>query len=95
MASDNQLLGSGKAHVLEENIQVAETFERMLMFHKNHPEGQVVKERAVFDKLMKEGWVDHPGKCTLLPGLEKYYEGEEKEEEKEEVEKSVEITKLF
>jgi len=83
MASDNRLLGSGKTYSAAEVQQILENFDPIWMFHKDHPEGQVVKKQVVFDKLVEEGWVDHPGKCTLLPGFEKYYEGEIEESKEE------------
>jgi len=93
MASDNRLLGSGKTYSAAEVQQILENFDPIWMFHKDHPEGQVVKKQVIFDKLVEEGWVDHPGKCTLLPGLEKFYEGAEEEGEDVEEVKKTEKTK--
>ena len=77
MASKNTLLGSGKIEVDEEQPILDEVFDPMWLYHTNFPEGKIVrsiKEKAV---AIEEGWVDHPGKCTLLPGFEQLYEGKE------------------
>jgi len=94
MASNNRLLGSGKTYSEEEVVQILENFDPVWLFHKDHPEGQIVKKQVVFDQLIKEGWVDHPGKCTLLPGLEKYYEGDKEIEEVEKVKEPEETEKV-
>jgi len=95
MVSDNRLLGSGKIHTPTKAAQTVEVFQPMWMFHKDHPEGEVVTKQVRYDKLIVAGWVDHPGKCTLLPGLEKWYEGgENKIEEVKEIEEEENTEKV-
>jgi len=95
MASNNQLLGSGK--VVKEEVQGGVERDKSLpktapcwLFHKDHPEGCVVKVQKECDKLRAAGWVDHPWLCTLLPGFEKLYEGKIKLAKVEPVEIKVE-----
>jgi hypothetical protein len=82
MASKNQLLGSGKIEVDEETGKVTVVQFPSLglpawRYHKNCPSGIVVKTEVELARLEVEGgWVDHPGKVSLLPGHENMYEGE-------------------
>jgi len=86
MAANNVLLGAGKVYTESDVIQILNNFAPLWMFHKDHPEGQIVRDQSKFDKLVEEGWVDQPGKCALLPGHEHLYQGDEKVEVEEEEE---------
>ena len=82
MASNNRLLGSGKVYTESDIVQILNNYAPHWMFHKDHPEGQIVRDKVTFDKLVAAGWVRHPGQCTLLPGHEAMYEGDKVEETK-------------
>lgn len=77
MASKNKLVGSGKIEeekVIEEK-KVQSEFEPMWLYRSDFPKGRIIKSLKEKRELVKEGWVDHPGKCTLLPGHEHLFEG--------------------
>jgi hypothetical protein len=82
MVSKNQLLGSGKIEVDEVTGKVTIVQSPSLglpawRYHKNCSGGVVVKTEVELARLEAEGgWVDHPGKVSLLPGHENMYEGE-------------------
>jgi len=92
MASNNRLLGSGKVYTKSDVTQIPNNYAPHWMFHKEHPEGQIVRNQVTLDKLVAAGWVRHPGQCTLLPGHEALYEGD-REVEKVKKTKSKEKTK--
>lgn len=72
MASKNNLLGSG---VVEEPEKKApnQKFDPKFMYHRDCVEGVVVKTASKMKELLKDGWVDHPGKAKRLPGHEHLY----------------------
>ncbi len=72
MPSNNELLRFGKSQSNEEvkkDIPVS-TRVPVWRYHTSCPGGIVVKEEKELDRLDKEGWVDHPGKVSILPGHE-------------------------
>ena len=74
MASNNSLLGSGKSYTPDkEPAPKGDFFVPRWMYHRDIPEGVLVRLEREFNKL-SDDWVDHPGKCTLLPGHEKIYQ---------------------
>ena len=77
MVAKNKLLGSGKPEekVVERIVEVPK-FERMWLYSVECPEGKIVSTFEEYNKLMDAGWVDHPGKCTKLPGHESKFDGE-------------------
>jgi len=82
----NRLLGQTYAEP-EKEIEI-NTFQPIWLYSADCPKGLVIKKQAEYDLLIEKGWVDHPGKCTLLPGFEDLFEGGEdipEEEEEEEV----------
>jgi hypothetical protein len=74
MASQNNLLGSGKPN--EEIKKVVKMSKRIpvLMYHESCMGGQLVKDEKVLDKLIALGWLDHPGKVKRLKGHEKVFD---------------------
>ena len=90
MASNNELLGSGKVSTKKKKVE-SEDFYPTWLYHTDRPEGQIVKTQADFNKLIKKGWVDSPVKL--------YEEITEEEEEEKEAEKAKvseeEVKKLF
>lgn len=77
MASNNQLLGSGKPPVVVDQQVIGEQlFAPAWRFHPDCPEGILVKTDKQLDELDLEGWKDHPGKVRLLPGHEAIWEAE-------------------
>jgi len=93
MASNNRLLGSGKVYTKSDvkQTQPLNDYAPHWMFHKDHPEGQIVRNQVTFDKLVAAGWVRHPGQCTLLPGHEAMYEGDREVEETEKTKKKKKV----
>jgi len=76
MASDNQLLGSGKpAGTVEERVVSRQPIA--WRFHKDCPQGKLVYTKEELEKLDKADWKDHPGKVQKLPGHEKVWEDEQ------------------
>jgi hypothetical protein len=74
MASNNQLLGSGKPVQQEVVKEEVNTFAPILLHSTT--ETRVVKTKKEFDELVAAGWKDHPGKVRLLPAFKHLYEGE-------------------
>ena len=91
MASTNNLLGSGKAFI-ESNEPVKSSRVPVFRYHKDCPNGIVVRTEAKLDELDAAGWKDHPGKVKKLPGFEKLYKAETKTEADEE---DVDLSALF
>jgi hypothetical protein len=80
MASNNQLLGSGKPEAVVEVLLELQKNTPALRFHITCPEGILVKTDKQLDELDKSGWKDHPGKVRLLKGHEKIWEAEQVKE---------------
>jgi hypothetical protein len=80
MASNNQLLGSGKPEVVVEAPLASQEKTPAWRFHITCPEGILVKTDKQLDELDKADWKDHPGKVRLLPGHEKIWETEQAKE---------------
>lgn len=76
MASQNTLLGSGlPAQPIAEGHKEREQKKTpCFCYHKDCPQGRLVKYDDELEKLDKEGWVDHPAKVLRLPGHEKKYD---------------------
>lgn len=72
MASNNNLLGSGKP-VVEVKESVVTSVLPKWMYHKDFPEGKIVRTEDELEELEVTGWEDHPGKVRLLPGHEKLF----------------------
>jgi hypothetical protein len=80
MASQNNLLGSGKPFVVplpEPTPVELQQFAPAWRFHKECPEGVLVKTDKQLAELDAAGWKDEPGKVRLLPGHEKVWEAEQ------------------
>ena len=75
----NRLLGQTYAEP-EKEIEI-NTFQPIWLYSADCPKGLVIKKQAEYDLLIEKGWVDHPGKCTLLPGFEDLFEGNESSSE--------------
>ena len=71
------MLGSGKTGEAAEIVSPAVSkLAPAWRFHKDFPEGRLVKTDEELAKLDAEDWKDHPGKVRLLPGHEKVWEEE-------------------
>jgi hypothetical protein len=84
MASNNQLLGSGKP--VEEPIITEEknksSFERSWLYHSTCREGKLIETEDEYNKLLKEGWRDRLDKVVLIAGREEFFEGKISKESK-------------
>lgn len=76
MASKNVLLGSGNIEEVVQKPPEIQLYAPAWRFHKSCPQGRVIHTDKELAKLDAEGWKDHPGKVTLLPGVEHLYEDE-------------------
>jgi hypothetical protein len=81
MASQNRLLGMTYPDIppIGEDIP-SNSRVPAWRYHKDCPKGKLVKRDDELDTLDAEGWVDHPGKLSKLPGLEQFYQEESTEE---------------
>ena len=75
MASKNVLLGSGNIEEVIQKPPEVQVYAPAWRFHKNCPKGMVVTTDKLLANLDADGWKDHPGKVTLLPGHEHLFEG--------------------
>jgi hypothetical protein len=75
LASQNQLLGSNNPVEVVQKPPEVQLYAPAWRFHKNCPKGMIVTTDKLLEKLDADGWKDHPGKVTLLPGHEKLFEG--------------------
>ena len=98
MASNNQLLGSGINYVaLARTVPRQDEVQKLTpawRYHKDCPQGLVVKTDAALEKLDADGWVDHPGKVSPLPGHEDLFEGKTKKTKSKKVEKEEEVEEV-
>ena len=75
MASKNILLGDIQPEEVVQKPPEVQLYAPAWRFHKSCPKGMVVTTDKLLAKLDAEGWKDHPGKVTLLPGHEHLFEG--------------------
>ena len=76
MASNNRLLGETYPEEVVAKAPEVQKFAPAWRFHKDCPKGIVVHTDKELEKLDSQGWKDHPGKVTLLPGHEHLFENE-------------------
>jgi|SRR3989338_6041702 len=76
MASQNILLspGGNTPQPIVEHKEPEHKRTPVWRYHKDCPQGKVINYDDELDKANATGWVDHPGKVTRLPGLEKIYD---------------------
>jgi hypothetical protein len=91
MTSHNKLLGMGIVDIPEIGTHLPSN-ERApaWRYHGSCTKGKIVLTDSELDKLDADGWVDHPGKLSKLPGLEKFYVEPAEPKKEEEVKTNAE-----